>query len=171
MADIKTEISRFDYVKDAAGKWDWAVEVRVYLDDPHAEGGVRPISHGPMPPALAEEKFGVKLSDVIDGISADIVTSLDEARTNFKTARRDWEEERDAHEQLKLHVQATEKTVDGLREGLKDEQDAHAATRDVLEREHARLIALQDAVLNSVAAQIPAPAEEEAPAPRRRRKK
>jgi hypothetical protein len=65
----KIEVSRFDYVLQPDGSWSWAVEVRVTQADTFAATGTRQDTYGPMPPALAESKFGVVLASVISGLN------------------------------------------------------------------------------------------------------
>jgi hypothetical protein len=171
---VDTKICRFDYVEQPDSTWSWMVEVRVFLVDPHADGGIRPVTYGPMTPEQAENDFGLKLSDVIAGISKRAVTDVADSREAAKTAKAALADERSEHFKTRQLVDQGVREIGSLRDAFLAEQGEHTLTKARLDDTNQRLTRLQDNVLAAAAANTGASeiVEDAAPAkPARRRAK
>ncbi len=141
------EIARFDYVKQSDGTWDWAVTVRAVLADPHSDTGSSVTHYGPMEPAEAERRFGLVLSDVLDGLNKAAVVTVTDARAEATAARATLTTEITARVRAEDLVNSAAKINTALHETLEKEKSEHNEARQSLADAQKQLAIFRDALL------------------------
>lgn len=124
------DITRFDFVRQPDGSYDWCVEVTQTAPDPFNDGQTLSNVVGPLTPGQAKERFGLTLEDVLATVDHGALAKV-EALTADLAA------EREAHAVTRSEAERDLRTADealvAQTARLEASETAHAQTRAELD--------------------------------------